>query len=277
MRIHRYLDPEGTIRFAAAEAGRLMEMGGDPYDGLLPTGRTARLCRMLAPVAPSCIIGIGLNYRKHAEEQGARIPAHPVVFMKSPGAAQDPDEPIVLPRGLRSDKVDYEGELAFVIGRPCKNVAAREALDYVLGFTVANDVSARDWQMEWGGRQWCRGKTFDTFCPFGPCLVTPDELGDPQTLELKTTLNGALVQETNTSDMIFGVAELIEFLSGSTTLLPGTLVITGTPSGVGMAHQPPLWLRAGDVVSIEIERIGVLTNPVVDEVTALQVSHVGMQ
>jgi 2-keto-4-pentenoate hydratase/2-oxohepta-3-ene-1,7-dioic acid hydratase in catechol pathway len=185
--------------------------------------------------------------------------------MKSPAAVQDPGAPIVLPRHLRSDEVDYEVELAVVIGRTCKNVRRSEALSYVAGYTIANDVSARDWQKKWGGSQWCRAKTFDTFCPLGPCLVTPDEIPDPGRLRLLTQVNGRTMQESNTSDMIFDVPTLIEFLSGSTTLLPWTVILTGTPEGVGMARTPPVWLQPGDSVAVEIDGIGVLANPVVEE------------
>jgi 2-keto-4-pentenoate hydratase/2-oxohepta-3-ene-1,7-dioic acid hydratase in catechol pathway len=171
----------------------------------------------------------------------------------------------VLPRHLRSDAVDYEAELAVVIGYRCKNVPRAEAINYVLGYTVANDVSARDWQKEWGGSQWCRGKTFDTFCPLGPALVTPAAIPDPNNLRLRTRVNGVTMQESTTRDMIFGVAELIEFLSGSTTLEPGTVILTGTPEGVGMGRKPPVWLKDGDVVETEVEGIGTLRNPVIEE------------
>ena len=163
--------------------------------------------------------------------------------------------------------MDYEGELVVVIGRRCRNVSRAEALEAVLGFTCGNDVSARDWQKQWGGGQWCRGKTFDTFAPLGPVLVAPEELENPLRLALRTRLNGELVQEGDTSDMIFDVPSLIAFLSGSTTLLPGTVIFTGTPEGVGMAATPPRWLRPGDGVSVEIEGIGTLTNPVIAEST----------
>ena len=161
--------------------------------------------------------------------------------------------------------MDYECELAVVIGKAAKNVSKEKALDYVLGYTCANDVSARDWQRTFGGSQWCRGKTFDTFCPLGPVLVTADEIPNPNQLAIKTILNGKTMQDLNTNDMIFDVPTLISFLSGSTTLLPGTVILTGTPQGVGMAMNPPVWLKSGDVVTIEIEKIGSLTNPVVDE------------
>ena len=174
---------------------------------------------------------------------------------------------ILLPRHLSSDRVDYECELAVVIGRDCKNVSASKAIDYVAGYTCANDVSVRDWQKNAGGGQWCRGKTFDTFCPLGPCLVTPDEIPDPQNLKIRTLLNGEAVQNWSTNDMIFTVAQIIEFLSGSTTLPAGTVILTGTPHGVGMASTPPRWLQPGDQVTIEIEKIGSLTNPVAEELT----------
>ena len=161
--------------------------------------------------------------------------------------------------------VDYECELAVVIGKRAKNVSKENALDYVLGYTCANDVSARDWQSKWGGSQWCRGKTFDTFCPLGPVLVTSDEITNPNTLGIKTILNDDVMQDWNTDDMIFDVPTLIEFLSGSSVLEPGTVILTGTPHGVGFAQDPPRFLKDGDTVTIEIEGIGQLTNPVVNE------------
>ena len=208
---------------------------------------------------------IGLNYRQHAAETKAKIPEFPIVFMKSPASAINHGEPIVLPRHLRSDEVDYECELAVIIGERCKNVAKEDALRYVHGYTCANDVSARDWQKQWGGSQWCRGKTFDTFCPLGPRVVLREEISNPNSLRIRTIVSGEVLQDCNTSDMIFDVPTLIEFLSGSTTLLPGTVILTGTPHGVGMARTPPRWLKAGDTVTVEIEKIGALTNPVIEE------------
>jgi 2-keto-4-pentenoate hydratase/2-oxohepta-3-ene-1,7-dioic acid hydratase in catechol pathway len=167
---------------------------------------------------------------------------------------------------LRSDEVDYECELAVVIGRACKNVSPEHALEYVLGYTCANDVSARDHQIKLGGGQWCRGKFFDTFAPLGPRLVTPAGIPNPNALRIRTELNGETVQDSNTNDMAFDVPALISYLSGSTTLVPGTVILTGTPSGVGIAKKPePRWLKPGDVVTIEIEKIGRLTNPVAEE------------
>ena len=227
--------------------------------------------RLLAPLDPRVFLCIGVNYRRHALEFGSPIPQRPLLFLKPPGAVQHPGAPIELPTALASAQVDYEGELAVVIGRTCKNVSREEALSCVLGYTIANDVSARDWQKrpELGGGQWCRGKSFDTFAPLGPVLATPAAIPDPNALGLRTWLNGELVQDANTDDMIFDVPSLISFLSGSTTLLAGTVILTGTPSGVGMAADPPRWLRPGDTVAIELEGIGRLENPVVAEDAAV--------
>ena len=266
MRIIRYADPQGHIHHAAQQPdGTQRTISGDLLGKFSVTDRQAEVARLLAPIAPTAIFCIGLNYRRHAEETGAKLPEFPVVFMKSPGAVQNPEGPIELPRRLRSDEVDYECELAVVIGRTCKNVRREQALDFVLGYTCANDISARDWQGKWGGSQWCRGKTFDTFCPLGPALVTTDEIPNPNRLGIKTILNGQAVQDWKTDDMIFDVPTLIEFLSGSTTLLAGTVILTGTPHGVGVARKPQLWLKAGDSITVEIDQIGKLTNPVVDE------------
>lgn len=267
MKIYRLRDRAHQIRTATSEDGQnFFALSGDISCGEVKiTNERIEVLSLLAPVEPTTIYGIGLNYRKHAEETGAKIPTHPIVFLKSPTALQDPEGPIVLPRHLRSDEVDFEAELAVIIGYPCKNVSRANALDHVLGYTIANDVSARDWQKTWGGSQWCRGKTFDTFCPLGPSFVTPDSIKNPNDLALTTRLNGVTVQQSNTSDMIFSVAEIIEFLSGSTTLEVGTVILTGTPEGVGMGRKPPLYLKPGDVVEIEIEGIGILRNPVIAE------------
>ncbi|MEM9186130.1 MAG: fumarylacetoacetate hydrolase family protein [Planctomycetota bacterium] len=248
-------------------------LGPESFRGLRDTGDPLPEGRPLAPIDPVDLLCIGLNYQKHAEEGGKPTPEHPVVFRKSTAAVAAPGEPIQLPRRLRSDRVDYECELVVVIGRACKNVAAADALDYVLGYTCGNDVSARDWQKMAGGGQWCRGKTFDTFAPLGPCLVTParggesdgESIANPNALRISTVLNGQTMQDWTTEDMIFDVPTLIEFLSGSTTLLPGTAIFTGTPHGVGFARTPPVWLQPGDTVTVAIEGIGQLTNPVVEE------------
>ncbi|MEP6670585.1 MAG: fumarylacetoacetate hydrolase family protein [Chthoniobacter sp.] len=266
MKIIRYQSPHGEIGYAQEHAdGTATKLRGTLLDTLTPTGETAPVARVLAPLEPTAILCIGLNYRQHAAETKAPIPQFPVLFFKNPAAVQHPGEPIVLPRWLKSEKVDYECELAVVIGQRAKNVPRERALEYVLGYTCANDVSARDWQKEGGGSQWCRGKSFDTFAPLGPRLVTRDEIPDPQGLRIRTIVNGETLQDCSTGDMIFDVATLIEFLSGSTTLLPGTVIFTGTPHGVGTARTPPRYLHAGDHVTIDIEGIGALTNPVIDE------------
>jgi 2-keto-4-pentenoate hydratase/2-oxohepta-3-ene-1,7-dioic acid hydratase in catechol pathway len=266
MKIIRHQTSNGLIQHAALQAdGTALRIDGDLFGNYSVTGEAVKLGKLLAPIQPTAIFCIGLNYRKHAEESNAPIPQQPVLFMKSPGAVQNPGDNIELPQHLKSDEVDYECELAVVIGKRCKNVSKANALDYVLGYTCANDVSARDWQIKRGGSQWCRGKTFDTFAPLGPCLVLKDEIPDPNTLRIQTVLNGKTMQDSNTSDMIFDIPTLIEFLSGSTTLLPGTVILTGTPQGVGAAMKPPVFLQHGDKVTIEIEKIGALTNPVVAE------------
>jgi 2-keto-4-pentenoate hydratase/2-oxohepta-3-ene-1,7-dioic acid hydratase in catechol pathway len=266
MKIIRYADSQGRVRYASRnDDGSAFETDGDIFGTCVRTDRRADVRKLLAPVAPTVFLCIGLNYRRHAEEGGAAIPKWPVLFMKSPSAVQNPDDPIELPSQLKSHEVDYECELAVVIGKPCKNVAREDALNYVLGYSCANDVSARDWQRDFGGSQWCRGKTFDTFAPLGPCLVTRDEIPNPNSLGIKTILNNQVMQDWNTNDMIFDVPTLIEFLSGSTTLLPGTVILTGTPHGVGFARKPPVFLKPGDTIAIDIEGIGTLSNPVIDE------------
>jgi 2-keto-4-pentenoate hydratase/2-oxohepta-3-ene-1,7-dioic acid hydratase in catechol pathway len=265
MKIVRYLDGAGRAHYGKEEGEGVLQIEGDIFGDHTVTKKTADVQRLLAPVEPKQFLGIGLNYRRHAEETNAKIPEYPILFMKGVNAVQGPGGPIVIPGHLPSAEVDYECELAVVIGRACKNVSPEQALDYVLGYTCANDVSARDWQIRNGSGQWCRGKTFDTFAPLGPRLVTRDEIPNPNALKIATILNGERVQDWTTSDMIFDVPRLIEFLSGSTTLVPGTVILTGTPHGVGMARKPPRWLKPGDTVTVEIEAIGQLTNPVVAE------------
>lgn len=268
MKIIRYLDPARKIGHAALQSdGWALELDGDIYSSPIISERPARVEKLLAPVVPTTIMGVGLNYRQHAAEGKMEIPKYPILFVKGLNTLQNPGDPIEIPTHLASTEVDYECELAVVIGKPCKNVSRKHALDYVLGYTCANDVSARDWQLKKGGGQWCRGKFFDTFAPLGPCLVTPETIPDPNKLQIKTILNGKTMQDWNTNDMIFDVPALIEFLSASTTLLPGTVILTGTPHGVGMAQKPLRWLVPGDTVTIEIEQIGQLTNPVELEVS----------
>jgi 2-keto-4-pentenoate hydratase/2-oxohepta-3-ene-1,7-dioic acid hydratase in catechol pathway len=266
MRIVRYLAQEGDVRYAAEEPnGRCFDLAGDIYHAFEVTDHEANMVKLLAPVVPSVLLCIGLNYRDHAQEQGSALPQWPMLFIKSPNSLNHPGDPVMIPTHLASAEVDYEGELAVVVGRDCKNVRREAALDYVLGYTIADDVTARDWQKKYGGGQFCRGKSFDTFAPLGPTLVTKDEISDPGHLRIQTRVNGETRQDSNTSNLIFDVPTLIEFLSGSTTLLAGSVILTGTPNGVGMAMKPPRFLQPGDVVEVEIEKIGVLSNPVVKE------------
>ena len=265
MEIVRVETRDGSIQYGCEAGKQVYRLEGDLFGAFSQGKELLEPVRRLAPVEPTAIYAIGLNYREHATEMNSERPEYPVVFMKSVTAVLDPESPIVLPRHMHSDQVDYECELAVVIGKTCKNVAAKDALDYVLGYTCANDVSARDWQNFHGGGQWTKGKSFDTFCPLGPILVTADRIPNPQILPIRTILNTEIRQESFTGDMIFTVAELIEFLSGSTTLLPGTVILTGTPPGVGIAANPPRFLKPGDEVGVEISGIGMLRNPVVAE------------
>lgn len=213
---------------------------------------------LLAPVAPPNVLAIGRNYRAHAEETGSAVPDHPLLFLKATTAVIAPDDPIVLP-GVAPDKVDCEAELAVVIGREARKVSPENALDHVLGYTCGNDVSARDCQLELDA-QWARGKSFDTFCPLGPWIET--EL-DPTDLGVRSTINNNPLQGARTSDMIFPVRELISYLSHSLTLVPGTVILSGTPPGVGMAWDPPVYLQPGDNVHVSVDGIGTISNPVV--------------
>ncbi len=265
MRIIRHLTPAGPAYAALQNDNTAREIAGDIYSDFIVTDRVVTPGKLLAPLEPTNILCIGLNYKKHAAESNLPPPAQPVLFVKNTASVQNPGDPIELPVKLASTKVDYECELAVVIGKRCKNVSRADALNYVLGYTCGNDVSARDWQRDFGGGQWCQAKSFDTFCPLGPVLVTPDEIPNPNKLRIRTLLNGEAMQDWNTDDMVFDVPALIEFLSGSKTLLPGTVILTGTPHGVGFARNPPVWLKAGDTVTIDIEKIGALTNPVINE------------
>jgi 2-keto-4-pentenoate hydratase/2-oxohepta-3-ene-1,7-dioic acid hydratase in catechol pathway len=210
---------------------------------------------------PPKILCIGLNYRDHAAESGAPLPKEPVVFSKFATALIGPGDAIVLPAVSR--EVDYEAELVLVVGKRGRHLTAANALEHLAGYTIGHDVSARDWQLKKDGKQWLAGKTFDTFAPTGPVLVTADEVPDPHSLGIRLRLNGQTMQESNTRQMIFTAADLLVYLSRIVTLQPGDLIFTGTPSGVGFVRKPPVFLRAGDVVEVEIEGLGVLRNPVV--------------
>lgn len=219
--------------------------------------------RLLAPVVnPQKVLAIGLNYARHAKEGGADPPKNPIMFAKTNNSIVGPDDVIRYSKD-DSTMVDYEVELAIVIGRRARRVRVADALDYVLGYTVCNDVSARDAQF--ADNQWVRSKSFDTFCPLGPWIVTADEIPDPQTLGLRCRVNGTTLQDSTTADMIFGCAELVSYLSRAITLEPGDVIPTGTPEGVGFARKPPVFLLDGDVVECEVDGIGTLRNSVVVE------------
>ena len=263
MKIIRYRDTAGEVHHAAeVDGGNYAKIRGDIFERFEVTGEPARVGKLLAPVHPPMTWCIGLNYRQHMGELKMAEPRYPVLFAKGPNCVQHPGEPILIPDRALGVEIDYEAELVIVIGKSCRNVSRQDALPFVAGYTCGNDVSARDWQLKLGGGQWCRGKSFDTFAPLGPCLVTRDSLPDPGALRIQTILNGQQMQDGNTRDMIFDVPTLVSFLSESTTLLPGTVIMTGTPSGVGMGRTPPVWLKAGDEISVTIEGIGTLTNPV---------------
>ncbi len=262
MKLIRHLGPAGPAWAALEIDGTAREIVGEVPGDFHVTGTTVVPGALLAPVVPPNIFGIGLNYGTHAAELGRPAPERPMVFMKGTNALQHPGGTIDVPHALPCDEVDYEGELAVVIGRAGRNIPRARALDHVLGYTVANDISARDWQFKFGGGQFCQGKSFDTFCPLGPVLVTRDEVPEPGRLRIRTTVNGELRQDGGTDDMIFDVPALIEFLSAGKLLLPGTVILTGTPGGVGFSRKPPVFLRAGDRLEVTIDGIGTLVNTV---------------
>jgi len=267
MRIVRYIDGNSqTVWGQQLKNGEIVPLADSPNlpDPRNPaeTSASARVERLVAPVVPPNIFGIGLNYRRHAQEMGSQLPEHPMVFMKPTTAVIGPGEAIRIPACSHGPEVDYECELAVIISRACREVSEAKALDYVYGYTCAIDVSARWWQNHGSGGQFTRGKGFDTFCPLGPAIVTADEIPDPQTLDIRTTLNGQVMQQSNTGDMVFSVAELISRLSCDTTILPGTVILTGTPEGVGAGRDPQVFLKDGDTVTVEVQGIGELTNPV---------------
>lgn len=272
MRVVRFIGENGQTSMAKALTGEEVELLGQDEWGCPthPTGQVLSISaeQRIAPIQPSNILCIGMNYRSHVEEMGGTMPERPVVFMKPTTTLQHPGKPVRIPQCEHDGpETDQEAELAVVIGKHAKDVPVEAALDYVLGYTCANDVSARWWQKHGSGGQFIRGKGFDTFCPLGPVLIThgdgQDEINDPQSLRITGSLDGEVMQDGNTSDMIFSVAELIAFLSQDTTLLPGTVILTGTPPGVGWARDPKKLMRPGMESVIEIEGIGRLVNPIV--------------
>jgi 2-keto-4-pentenoate hydratase/2-oxohepta-3-ene-1,7-dioic acid hydratase in catechol pathway len=247
------LGPAGLSRAAAALAA------GRPFD---PQG-----VPLLAPVPdPQKVICVGLNYADHARESGQTPPAEPVIFCKFPTAVTGHGQPIVIPSA--SGQVDYEAELVVIIGRGGRDIPRAAARNHIAGYCPGHDVSARDWQLRKPGGQWLLGKSFDTFAPFGPALVTADEIGQPGSLRIQLRLNGRTMQDSSTSQLIFNVDELVAYVSRVCTLAPGDVIFTGTPPGVGAARKPPVFLQPGDEVEVEIDGLGILRNPVVAEARA---------
>jgi 2-keto-4-pentenoate hydratase/2-oxohepta-3-ene-1,7-dioic acid hydratase in catechol pathway len=266
-----YVDLHGTDVAFPASMRQLLAAGPEVLAHARRAGKRpdavrvpVATARVAGPVPdPQKIICLGLNYRDHAAETGAALPREPILFAKYPTAIIGPGESIVLP--AVSSEVDYEAELVIVVGKRGRHLTADNALAHVAGYTVGHDVSARDWQLKKDGKQWMVGKTFDTFAPIGPELVSADEVADPHNLGIRLRLNGQTMQDSNTKQMIFGVGPTLVYLSKVFTLEAGDLIFTGTPPGVGMARKPPVWLKAGDVVEVEIDQLGTLRNPVVAE------------
>lgn len=281
MRLVTFTVDSSLPRLGAAEANAVIELGAGgifaSLETLLQAGEEGlaqareavgsggarrhdvNKVRLLAPLLhPGKVIAVGLNYRDHAKELKVEPPASPIIFAKFPNSVTGPGAPVFLPPG--DVQLDYEAELAVVIGRAGRGISKARALEHVAGYMPLNDVSARKWQF--GDQQWVRGKSCDSFCPIGPWLTTRDEVPDPQALAIKARVNGELRQNSNTCNLIFGVAELIAFISAAITLEPGDIIATGTPDGVGVFRKPPVFLQPGDVVEVEIEGLGVLSNQV---------------
>lgn len=242
---------------AMTAARKLVE--AEPHDMAVPLAEV----RLRAPIPrPGKIVAIGLNYKDHLMESGGKeLPKCPIIFAKFPNSISGPGDAIVIPAG--DHQVDYEAELAVVIGRKGKGIRAEKAQDYIAGYMPLNDVSARTWQF--ADKQWVRGKSCDTFCPIGPYLTTEEDIPDPHALAICARVNGTMLQDSSTSKLIFGIPQLVEFISASITLEPGDIIATGTPEGVGVFRTPPIFLKPGDVVEIEVQGLGVLRNPVTAE------------
>jgi len=275
----RFLAPDGGEKWGKLmEGGKTAKVLDSVFDSG-PGGAEVEISKVLAPLpvdpAPAVIV-VGLNYKSHAEETGAELPVRPIWTLVSPTSVIGPGAAISIPATARQKpEVDYEGEMAIVIGKKIRDASPEEALEAVLGVTSSNDVSARRWQGKKGGGQWTKSKSFDTFCPVGPTLLPVTgavatalacDLAAPggKGLAVKTTLNGALMQNGDTSDMNYGVARTVSYLSEGVTLLPGTIILTGTPPGVGYPRKPPVYLKAGDCVEVELEGAGILSNTVED-------------
>ena len=262
MRIIKY-QKDNEVKRGILKGNKIFKLEGDLFSDFSVGKETAKLkeVQLLAPIKAPNIIAIGLNYRQHALETGAEIPERPLVFLKATSSLTGPDSEIILPK-LAPNEVDYEAELAVIISKKAKNIETVEVDDYILGYSCANDISARDCQKKLD-KQWARAKSFDTFCPLGPWIET--DL-NPDNLNIKSILNGKEMQQSNTADMIFNVAQIVSYLSHNMTLLPGTVILTGTPEGVGFAREEKIFLREGDQINIEIEGIGSLKNIVKKEI-----------
>jgi 2-keto-4-pentenoate hydratase/2-oxohepta-3-ene-1,7-dioic acid hydratase in catechol pathway len=260
-KIARFRTKEGRTHYGVLrDESHLTVIDGSVFGGFKLHKKTYRLkeIKLLAPVDPGDIVAIGVNYKSHGAETGHDVPERPIIFLKAATSVLAPGDPIVLPH-LTPEEVDYEAELAVIIGKTAKNISEARALDYVLGYTCGNDVSARDAQLRLD-QQWARGKSCDTFCPLGPWIV--QGIQDPNNLRIQSRLNGEVMQDANTADMIFNVRKLVSFISHNKTLRPGDVIMTGTPAGVGVGRDPKVFLKPGDRIEIEIENIGVLGNPV---------------
>ena len=261
MRIARFKTRDAEVRYGIVSGDSVRLVEGDILGDFKETSTRLPLrdVKLLAPIAPTNLLCFGRNYKEHAEEGGGSVPKAPLLFIKATSCLSDPGSPIVIPR-VAPAQVDYEAELAVVIKKRARHVSPEQALDCVLGYTCANDVSARDAQV--GDGQWARAKSFETFGPLGPWIETNL---DPANVQVTGRLNGKVMQQARTSLMIFSVAYLISYLSQGMTLLPGSVLLTGTPAGCGFAQKPPVWLKPGDVYEVDIEGIGILKNPVVNE------------
>ena len=262
MKIARVSNGQGDIFHAVFADGKFRRIAGDIFGSHQLTDEVyARdSVRLLAPVEPVNVICIGLNYGLHAKESMMNAPKHPLIFIKTTNTVVGPEDNIVIPAAA-PDEVDYEAELVIVIGKKAKNVSREDAFSYIFGYTCGNDVSARDCQLKQDS-QWARGKSFDTFCPIGPWIET--EM-DAEHARITGRLNGAVMQDSNTDDMLFPVSEIVSFCSRHMTLLPGTIIMSGTPEGVGFARKTPVFMKPGDVFEVEIEGIGTLKNTCIAE------------
>ncbi|KAI8712494.1 FAA-hydrolase domain-containing protein [Fusarium sp. LHS14.1] len=275
-RLIRFLAKDGKVYYGDAiipsgvtdvgKAAQARVLSGSPWSKHEVTNQVADVQSLLCPLAREDVRTVrclGLNYEQHARETGTPIPKYPVLFFRPLTSLNGPFDTIPLPPiAQQFEGVDYECELVVVIGKEAREVPESRALEYVAGYAVGNDVSHREWQLRRGGTQWGFGKGFDGWAPFGPGIVSSKLIQDPQSLKISTKINGQTVQESNTGDMIFSVAKTIAFLSQGTTLLPGDLIFTGTPQGVGEVRQPPLWLKDGDIVEVSLEGVGTCVNKV---------------